>query len=214
MKKQASKKKEAGSGKDAFILGGGPSLKRFPLEKLRDKFVIGCNEAFTLGTDIVQHLIFSDNIWFLKRIQELEDIALNGNLRVYSVSPGTEGYAAGIPWLVQLQREDSGLHKFPRLGWNKSTGAAAINLAVNLGADRIFLLGFDLGPDDNGITHWHDRYGVVTTESSFHRHRLGFEAVARSLAKFAPDVKVLNVSPESKLDMFEKISAVAAAEMI
>jgi hypothetical protein len=200
-KSKAKKQSEESSNKDFYLIGGGPSVNQFDLEQLRGKNTIGCNEAFRLGPEICKNLIFSDNLWFIANIHAIEVEAERG-MQVWSVCPTTENFV--LPWLHQMTRVNSGLHRPPALGLNGSTGAAAINLAVNLGADRIFLIGYDLGADEQGRTHWHNSYQRPTSEESFARHRNGFEYIAKALSKFAPEVQVINLNPASKLEMFDK----------
>ena len=45
---------------EAFIIGGGPSLRDFDWSLLRDKNTIGCNNAFRLGPDICKICLFVD----------------------------------------------------------------------------------------------------------------------------------------------------------
>ena len=37
---------------DVFIIGGGDSLRTFNFDVLKDELTIGCNTAFSLGSDI------------------------------------------------------------------------------------------------------------------------------------------------------------------
>lgn len=204
-KKEVSKESKSQS---AYIIGGGSSLRKVSFEGLkRERLVVGCNQAYQLGPEIVKVLLFADVAWFHKNVHQLEQMAEAG-MKIYSVVPrGNPFNHFNLPWITKLERVDEGLHEFPKLGLNYSTGAAAINLALNLGATKIHLLGFDMAPEaETGRTHWHHQYSQNTSAESFRRFMLGMGAVKRSLPKFAPSAKVINVNPDSKLDAFEKVS--------
>jgi hypothetical protein len=93
---------------------------------------------------------------------------------------------------------------FGTIGWGGNSGFAALNLAVQFGAKRIILVGFDMRLD-RGI-HWHGahsdglhnpNHGVVL------RWRRVIDQVAPTLA--ALGVTVLNASPVSALQAYPKV---------
>jgi len=183
-------------GQDAFLIGGGPSLTAFDFSRLRGRNVIGCNDAVFLGPEINSYVIFGDPSWWQKNRHTLEHYT--GHL--VTNCPGVLHF--NIPNLFKMTRERDGIHSGTVLGWNYSTGAAAINLAVSLGAMRIFLLGYDLG--NKGTTsHWHKHNGKTTQEYAFQRFMRGFAMIKTCLPK---NVKVLNVTDgTSRLDCFERM---------
>jgi hypothetical protein len=188
---------------DAFIIGGGSSLKGFDFATLRGHNCLGVNDAFRLGPEVCPRLIFGDDTWWQQTKFDVENYAKAGG-RVYSIAPASINLH--VPWLEVCRRVDDGWSSGEHLGWNRSTGAAAINLAVNLGAKRIFLLGFDCGPGDNRKTHWHTHRRIPTPDHSFNRFLPGFALVARKLQECHPNVTVFNVSPNSRLEHWQKIS--------
>src|ERR1044072_3783034 len=173
-------------GQDAYIIGGGSSLKSFDFNRLRGLNVIGCNEAFRLGPEIVKICLFGGASWFHTVKFDLEKFPG----KTVCISPTL--MFLNTSWFLQMQREKYGIYSGPVLGWNNSTGGAAVNLAVSLGARRIFLLGFDLKANDEGKTHWHQRYNKTTKNDSFLRFIKGFEEINRAL-RLHPNVKVFNV---------------------
>jgi len=92
---------------------------------------------------------------------------------------------------------------------NNSSGAAAIDLAIHLGAKRIFLLGFDMNLDQQNHQHWHNAYRrehdeqVAKRALPFTIHIKPFQKIADE-AKLN-DVSVYNVNPYSNINVFEKI---------
>jgi len=182
---------------DAFIIGGGSSLENFAWDKLKGRNTIGCNDAFRLGAEVVRVCLFGDASWFHRTKWELEKF----RGRVLSCAPSLINL--GSPWLYRMNRVRDGLQESgTSLAWNYSTGAAAINLAVRLGAARIFLLGFDMACT-GGKSHWHKHRSKPTDNVSFVRFQKGFKCLAASLASLRPDVQVLNVTDGgSKLMVF------------
>lgn len=137
---------------DVLIIGGGPSLQKFDWSLLKKENTVGCNTAFVHGPEICKVCLFGDFRWWQKYQSELSKYADQGGT-VFTNSP--QLFPTKIPWLWTMGREAHGLHE-KSLGWNGNTGASAINLAILLGAKRIFLLGFDM-KHLNGRSNWHDR---------------------------------------------------------
>ena len=90
------------------------------------------------------------------------------------------------------------------IGSGGNSGFQAINLAVQFGAKDIILLGFDMNDEKN--PHW---YGRNTWDRSANPMQSNFNHWLGAYRKAAPKLKerginVVNVSPVSKLDVFEK----------
>lgn len=187
-------------GQDAFIIGGGPSLQGFDFNLLKGRNVIGVNDAFRLGPQVVSFTLFADASFWNRSMRELE----TAGMPIVSIAPSLQ--FINVPWLYQMGRVRHGVHEGPVLGWNESTGAAAVNLAHTLGASRIFLLGYDCGRrKEDGRRHWHNHSKPSTPESSYQRFITGFHNLYMSMKRF-PEVKVLNVTDgTSQLPKFERI---------
>jgi len=185
-------------GQDCYIIGGGPSLRQFDWQLLRGKHTIGCNDAFRLGPDICNVCVFGDlKFWEAYKLQ----------LRMYGgmvVTNCPALYKASIPWLRCMKRKARGLF-LDALGWNASTGAAAANLALLMGAQRVFLLGFDMAMGKDG-PNWHDHQLQEVTPASYDRFRSQFAYVKRDLERLWPTREVINVTDGSRLDVFPKVS--------
>lgn len=188
-------------GQDAFIIGGGSSLRKFDFKQLKGANTIGCNNAFRLGPEICKICLFGDASYFERTKWELEKF----EGQVVSCAPSVANYQ--VPWIKKMARVRDGLHIGNVLGWNYSTGAAAVNLAISLGADQIYLLGFDMrNSQKDGKTHWHDAYPKPTTSIAFTRFLRGFDNLNTALKDF-PNVNVYNVGDgTSDLRCFKLIS--------
>lgn len=192
-------------GGEAYIIGGGASLRDFDFGSLEGRNTLGANDAFRLGPKRCSRTLFADHKWWRVVKWELEAYAKAGGI-VYSVCPDTERF--NLKWLLQFARIANGWSKVPgSLGLNYNTGAACVNLAVLLGATRIYLLGFDMtNKGAPGRGHWHNYRGHVIEESSYTRFIHGFEVVANSLKRY-PEVKVFNVGDgRSRLPFFPKMA--------
>jgi hypothetical protein len=100
---------------------------------------------------------------------------------------------------------------FGEIGWGGNSGFGAINLAVQFGARRIILVGFDMRID-KGI-HWHGPHkGGLTNPNAknVERWRRVIEEAAPILG--ALGVEVINASPVSALGAYPKMSFTEAIE--
>ena len=213
---------------DVWIIGGGPSLiKQFRipdevvqrvmsgtspanvyspyLSFLHDKHCIGVNMSFKLG-NWIDMVFFGDNNFFFQNKYELA--AFPG----IKVCCHTD--AERYDWVKYLSKDPKGrgISESPRtVCWNNNSGAAAISVAANAGARRIYLLGFDMKLDSKKMQHWHDLYGKGECTDMRRLQRLPFDRHLRSFSAVEQDAKrrgitILNVNPESEITEFPKIS--------
>ena len=110
-----------------------------------------------------------------------------------------------VPWLWFLPRESLGLHH-QSLGWNANTGATAVNLALLLGAKRIFLLGFDMKLSKDGKANWHQNT-LDKPDSGIYETKFipGFERLQKDLEKKFPGKEIINITDDSALNLFPKV---------
>jgi len=185
-------------GETIYIVGGGPSLKDFDFELLKNKIVIAVNKAF-LYLPFAQVLYWSDSSFydtFKKEIHLFKGIKATKNPSpknddiINLVETGREG----------LELEPNGI----RTGGN--SGYAAINVAYHLGAKKIVLMGFDGKNGPGGNTHWHDGYGKKgASDEVMQRNWLPHYS---SLVNALEDrrVKIYNTFKFSEIKEIEKIS--------
>jgi len=193
-------------GQDAYIIGGGASLRDFDFSLLKGRNTIGCNDAFRLGEDVIKVCIFGDASWFQRTKWDLEKF----KNPIYTVTPSL--MRLNIKFLRQMKRERLGIHGGASLGWNYSTGGSALNLAINYGAKRIFLLGMDLQLINNK-SHWHDLRPGPTREPIFARFIKGFQAIHDQLALH--NVEIVHViDGESRLPFFRKCGLAEFVEYV
>jgi len=183
---------------EVFIIGGGDSLRSFNWSLLKDERTIGCNDAYKLGEETCKICVFGDARWFKIHKDSLAEykgtVFTNAN----------QLFHTNLSWLWTLQRQVTGLSK-TRLGWNWNTGAVAVNLALLLGAKRIFLLGFDMQISKTGRANWHSVKGTKPNVEAYSKFLMGFTQLSIDLkTKF--NCEVINVTDNSNLDLFPKIA--------
>ena len=184
--------------KTVFIIGGGPSLKGFDWTLLQGKHIIGCNDAYLLG-NWVDICCFGDVKWYKHHKDRLS--SFNGLKVTWRKELVDE------PDVFVLKGQPTGLLLKPEwIGWNTSTGAMAINLAVKMGSKKIVLLGFDMKLGEGGESNWHENSLDKPSRLVFKKFNKGFAHLKAELQGKAPDVEILNANPDSGLDMFPKVA--------
>jgi len=94
------------------------------------------------------------------------------------------------------------LDEVGRIGGGGNSGFQALNIALQLGADRIILVGFDM--NDSAPVHWYgrNRWPLANNPNAqnFRRWRDAFGVAATQLQ--ALGVRVVNASPKTALTCF------------
>lgn len=91
------------------------------------------------------------------------------------------------------------------IGWGGNSGFQALNLAVQWGAARVVLVGYDMTLAHG--THWHGRHGAGLhnpTDRSIARWRAVLDGAAEQLAALGIDV--VNTSAISALTRYRRAS--------
>jgi len=182
-------------GDDVFIIGGGHSLQKMQFDRslLYDEHTIGCNDAYKWGEKVCKICFFGDMTWYKHHKDNLSQFSNPVFTNVTGLRKST------VPWLWSVKRYGTGLHA-NGIGWNGNTGAAAINLAILLGAKRIYLLGFDMQRiDDKANWHADNIRPAATTPKIYKMFISGFKRLVHDWkAKFS-DVEIYNVTDCSAL---------------
>lgn len=194
----------AWKGRACFVVGSGPSLRGFDRSILASQLSIGTNEEYRWGPSVA----LCQDVRWLRKYHEEETYKACPSLKVYfKAHPDRqEGFEPGDhvhqvastlsrndrPWGVALS---GGLIDLANCGF------AALNLACILGADPIYLLGFDCRPDERGRVHGHDHY-PPEWEMSPDSDRFG--VWAREIARYTGEIKseVVNLCPHSRIMCF------------
>jgi len=203
-------------GKPCFIIGGGPSLQNFDWSLLRGKRTIGINRAFER---LDPTIIFSMDTRFLNwLVKGMYDKRADGagarekfnRSTAYKVWLAT--YRLSLPpefFIVKVKGNyNQGLRNFGTsledgIGHGNNSGYAALNLAVCLGADPVYLLGFDCNHDHKfGRTHWHSGHPMPQKFKTVKDFIAYFNRAAMRISHTKS--RVINLNPESALQCFPK----------
>lgn len=181
----------------AFVLAGGPSLRGFDFDRLRGREVIAVNAA-GYEAPWAPVLFFGDNAWG-EANQPLVG-SWPGLVCTVSLRSAERGAAVRLVQVVDIDRG------FPTRGLvrrGRSSGHTAVALAIAMGAARVVLLGFDMRSDDEGRTHYHDRYERRTAPEQlviFQQHFAGWRDEAGAIG-----VSIVNATPGSALTEFPMV---------
>lgn len=192
-------------GQDAFVIGGGSSLRTFDFRLVRPHRTIGTNQAFREGPEVCDFVVFCDKKFLFDGDKPRE--GFYDELAAYPNPVVTNEPSLAlrkIPWLRCMRRKPIGLHT-DALGYNLNTGAAALNLALLLGARRIFLLGFDMHLDREGRPNYHDRLIDKPSSEVYTRMLAHFGMIRKDLQAKFPGRTVYNVTDNSSLEVFPKL---------
>lgn len=192
-------------GETVLILGGGPSLPDLFIRKVLSAYhVIGVNDAGLFAFADV--LFFGDARWWYFNQHHPIDPMEKG---VFTYNRHPEALLEPYPKFVQCVDGKSGFGicpDNPKIKFNRSSGAAAINLAYHFGAKQIILLGFDMRQID-GKKNWHmPRFWETdnTRNMTYEKFLAPFDAIKRDADKFG--IQIFNTTPGSALTQFPYLS--------
>jgi len=182
-----------------YVLGGGSSLQGFDFEQLKNKFVIGCNDAYQLGSEIVEITVFGDTSWWKHHREQLK--FYNGLVVTNKTSKGEWSQLNIMKRLSNEISDEDG-----KLGWFGNTGVSAFNLALLFGAHTVYLLGFDMKVcDRTGTANWHPNELSKPKAAHYNKFMKKWEMAARQAAEKFPEVEVYNANLDSQMTLFPKI---------
>lgn len=131
---------------EAVCLASGPSLTEADVALVAewrqqpDRIVIVTNTTFRIAP-WADYLYAMDRKWWEHHIKEVRAV-FKGRL----VSNNNHAKQLGLTHTGEL---------FKRFDAHQNSGAAAISLAVRLGASRVIMLGYDCGVPKGQKAHWH-----------------------------------------------------------
>jgi len=204
-------------GKPCIIVGGGPSLSNFNWELLYGWRVIGINRVYE---EFDPTIIFSMDTRYLRWImdgqygEEAKEKFIAS--KAYKVWLCT--YNCKLPpeiFIVKVWGNYSrGFRAFPNtmrngLGHGNNSGYGALNLAICLGANPIYLLGFDMNYEKGDLTdmlkvrtHWHNGHPQPHKSDTVNQFIKYFMLVAIKTKEMG--IEIINLNPQSALPYFPK----------
>lgn len=181
----------------AHIVGGGPSLKDFPFERLRGKKVIAINSAFE-DLPFAQFCYFMDYSWWNWNKVKIRSFS---GVMVTTHSLVEDTFVR----FVKPAPEDSLGKGQDTCMRGRCSGQGAIAFAEKLGATEIFLHGFDMKVDENGVHNYHSRHKRSVNEGNYQNRFLPQFPILKKLLD-SRGVKVYNATEDSELKIFEMVS--------
>ena len=199
-----------------FIIGGGKTAKHFNYSLLKDELVIGINRAYELIDPTVMY--FSDTRFW--------GWAEQGMFGAESSRKYTESKAIKValdyckfPYPEDVYVVQSlngiGLSKVLSDGIYAGTdsGFAAINLAIALGCNEIFLVGFDFKSETDKQENFHDGY-PEKMDSVIYKDMVEAHSELANIVGMSTDVRIWNLNENSALRTYPFLSKEAVEDMV
>lgn len=177
---------------EAVCCASGPSLTAADVELVRawresdDRIVVVTNTTFRIAP-WADYLYAMDRKWWEHNLKEVQSV-FKGRL----VSNSAHAKQLGITHTTEL---------FKRFEPCQNSGAAAISLAIRLGASRVVMLGYDCGVT-KGKSHWHGDHPKPLGNCGSQRRWPDQFKKLRDIYKGAD---IVNASRHSMLSVFPKV---------
>ena len=189
------------TGGTAFIIGGGPSLKNFDWGLISSEKIIGINDAYRLGP-FIDFNCFGDTAWYRKHQGDLK--YATATIVGITAQPLLKKNHSSVKWMRRQQRHYTDAPG--EIGWYNNTGMSGICLAIQLGATKIRLLGFDMKLDgETGENNWHINKINSPNAGVYPRFMAGGRKLKNQLDELHPEVEILNCNPDSAMDVWPKV---------
>lgn len=207
------------AGETVVILGGGPSLALHTTRLQAGPFA-------AIDGGVVRTLAINDAYLLAPSADLLYFCDLRWHQGTMARPPLRETFMA-FPGLVVtldnlcLAKADPRIRSIANMGWDEACGNVglfdrpwgvfhgrnggyqAIHLAVNLGASRILLLGYDMKPSPAGECNWHRNHETPPSPAVYAQAMLpSYPFLAAACARRG--VSVVNCTPDSALTAFER----------
>lgn len=184
-------------GETCFLLGGGPSLDRATVNRVRGHGRVMAINSSCMLAPWADALFFTDNSWFEPRRGIVE--AWTGLVLTLS-----RHAKAALPDRIKRLEIETWGPEFPPMGsptirQGRSSGHTAISIAIALGAGTVVLLGYDM-QEVGGRSHHHDEYR--NTETGLYAADFVPAFAGWHVAALRVGVEVLNATPGSALREF------------
>jgi len=180
-----------------YLIGGGPSITDFPVDKLQG-ITLGANKsAFRFNCDMMASL---DRNFVNNYTKEITEFVGKGK-KVFLCYPPNDRVHIPIPGVTYLLKEHSdGLSEKPEAVYGVHTGYVCLNIAFLAKAKRIALLGFDMQYSKSGKSHCHEGYTWqnLQTPKYYDQWSRNFAAAASQLKEAGAEV-INFVGPEGSL---------------
>lgn len=198
----------AWEGKRCFILGGGPSLKGFDYNPIKNELTIGVNKTFIQFPATINYAMDSRFYSMVTDSSNEENLyqswaAYNG-IKVFLLRSKKFKFDSSVYVVNSLPNKCISFDLNRGIWPGNNSGFGALALSIALGCKQIGLLGFDLKVDfKNSGTHWHKGYvnqRFSTMQKKLDKFKKCFEEFSEVIKQ--QGINVVNLNPQSALKCF------------
>lgn len=187
------------TGRDVAIIASGPSAKKVDIDLLRGRFVVIAikrNVELAPWADVV----YGCDLGWWASVEGLPDFQ---GLKLAYADRACDQYGCR-KLRITVNSDKLLFDETGHVGSGGNSGFHALNWAVQLGARRVLLIGFDM--HGKAGVHWYGRNTAAgmsnPSEDNYRRWREAFITAAPVLAERG--VEVINASPLSALKCFPR----------
>jgi len=198
-------------GHRCFILGGGPSLANLNFQDIENELTIGINKSFTKFNTTINYSMDQRFYDYLVRYDKRqgEDALLYEQWKAYrGIKVFLEGsdkfqFESDVHIINRLSERIICLNLSKGIYAGNNAGFGAIMLAAALGANPIYLLGYDMKVSGQQ-THWHNGYPDITPKFLSTRLKKYVKTISEFADSYeAANINVVNLTPDSALTCFK-----------
>jgi hypothetical protein len=195
-------------GQDVFIIAGGYSVQAINIDYLYEKNTVAINDSYKILSNATA-LFWCDNSWCGREFDGLKQhqTKLRFHPRHYSSTHIEKDIKTAGGATVLNRTGDYGYDPDIDNVRGNNGGVQSLNFVINLGAKRIYLIGYDMRDDPlkRGKTHWHDNHQVVIRHDTYSRLFIpSMVSLNKEIRRLKLDVEIINCSKTSALTCFKK----------
>ncbi len=206
----------AWKGSRAFVIGGGPSLKGFDFDALAGECVITTNRGFEACHCSCLNVSVDLDFWTRVEKGIFGEDARQAWLDKMLVKVFVESHINKMPCpeqyhMARLMGDGTGVGRSLATGVTHggangyNSGYAALDIAICLGANPIYLLGFDMKGSATKAQDWWYKGGYPTTNPVV-PYPIFLSIFQESATAFNACAEIVNLNPDSALECFPKKS--------
>lgn len=191
------------SGRQVFVVGGGPTVNQQNLSLLKDKKIICINNSYKLFENPTA-LYWADENWASNHLDNLSKHKCKSRFhsKFHISKTHLENDVKGVAGCTILKRTaEFGIDENIDHVCGNNGGAQVLNLLFNMRVREIVLLGYDMKLI-SAQSHWHGGHGLPIRPSIYFNFIESINTMAPILKR--ANINVINTSPNSDLNCFAK----------
>ena len=202
MKRNIQELKRKFNNKNVFIVAGGPSVSEIDINLLNNQCTIAINRSYEILPN-ASALYWCDASWISEHYDSVSNhnCELRFHARAGSSHPDDD-YRGLANSTILSRTSEYGFDTNMNNVCGNNSGAHAINIAVNMKAKNIILLGYDMKLDGSR-THWHDGYSYGMRQNTYSEMFIpSINSMAKKIKELNINVNIVNANFESDLRCF------------